>query len=175
MSVPLCGYTLAWNSPGHPDQGRRFTFTPRSLDRWLRSGMGVPVRVDHRGIATSRGITGTVGAARRFRADAYGCLALLDLDDQHEWIADGVRRGWCTGLSGAYDLDATDPPDHQPHPIPLVRALVVRDITVLDATLTEVSLTEQPSDPRCRVLGVGDDALKLWNYEHLDQVTLASV
>src|SRR6266536_4318174 len=167
--TPLVGYALCWDSPGHPDQGRRFTFTRHCLDRWLRSGMGIPVRVDHRGLVSSRGIIDTVGAARRFRADAYGLLTLLELDDDHDWIADGVRRGWCTGMSGGYADLVTDPPDHRPHEFALVRALVVRDLTVLDAALTEVSLTNQPSDPNCRVLAVGDDALKLWGYQDLDQ------
>jgi hypothetical protein len=170
--TPLVGYALCWDSPGHPDRGRRFTFTRHCLDRWLAAEMGVPVRLDHEGIYTSRGITDTVGAARHFRADGYGLLTLLDLDDDHDWLADAVARGHLAGLSGGYADLTTDPPDHQPHEFALVRALVVRDITVLDAALTEVSLTDQPSDPRCRVLGVGDDALRLWNFADLDQIAL---
>jgi hypothetical protein len=171
--TPLVGYALCWDSPGTPDQGRRFTFTRHCLDRWLRSEMGVPVRVDHQGLVSSRGIVNTVGAARHFRADGYGLLALLDLDDDHDWIADAVARGHLAGLSGGYANLTTDPPDHRPHDNLLVRTLVVRDLTVLDAALTEVSLTDQPSDPNCRVLGVGGDALKLWDYQDLDQIALA--
>jgi hypothetical protein len=135
--------------------------------------MGVPVRVDHEGLVSSRGIIDTVGAARQFRADAYGLLALLDLDDEYDWLADSARRGWLWGLSGGYANLTTNPPAHQPHEFALVRALVVRDITVLDASLTEVALTGEPSDPHCRVLAVSDDALKLWDYADLDQIALA--
>jgi hypothetical protein len=173
--IPLAGYCLVWDSPGHPDRGRRFTFTRHSLDRWLAAEMGVPVRLDHEGIYTSHGVTDTVGAARQFRADGYGLLTLLEVDDEYDWLADAVRRGWCTGLSGGYGDMTTNPHDHRPHEHALVRALVVRDISVLDAALTEVSLTDQPSDPNCRVLGVGDDALRLWNYQDLDQIALATV
>jgi phage head maturation protease len=172
VTVPLCGYTLCWNSPGHPDAGRRFSFRPHCLDRWLASGMGVPLRVDHQGTVTSRGIVDTVGAARRFRADGYGLLTLLELDDEHGYLADSVRRGWLWGLSGGYADLTTDPPNHRPHEHALVRHLVVRDFAVLDAALTEVSLTDQPSDPNCRVLGVGDEALELWRYPMLDKIAL---
>jgi hypothetical protein len=166
----LCGYALCWDSPGTPDRGRQFTFTRHSLDRWLRSEIGVPVRVDHEGIYSSHGVTDTVGAARHFRADAYGLLTLLDLDPEHAWLADQVRRGWLAGLSGGYADLTTDPPDHQPHEHALVRHLLVRPFAVLDVALTEVALTAEPSDPNCRVLAVGDDAVALWNYEHVDQL-----
>jgi hypothetical protein len=176
VTIPLVGYAVAWNTPGHPDQGRRFTFGPHALDRFTAAHIGVPLRLDHRAVYSSHGVTNTIGAARQFRPDGYGLRVLAELDPTPlgHALAEQVDHGqWW--LSGAYAIDFSDPEDWRPHANPLVRHLITRDIHVLDATLTELSLTTEPSDPGCLALASGDRALELWARDDLDQFALATV
>jgi phage head maturation protease len=173
VTIPLVGYAVRWNTPGCPDRGRQFTFGPHCLDRFAASGAGVPLRLDHGPVYSSRGVTGTIGAGRRFRVDRFGLVALAELDATplgHS-LAEQVDRGeWW--LSGAYALDFTDPEDWRPHPNALVRHLIVRDIHVEAATLTELSVTTEPSDPGCLALATGERALELFARDDLDQFAL---
>jgi hypothetical protein len=184
----IVGYCLVWErfTPGVP-VGIRYGFDRHSLDNFVASGMGVPLRLAHedtweRGYfdEASRWVGGRmlrqVGACRRWHGDDYGLLTLAEVGPGPlgDTILQAVQRGELWGLSGGYANLLTDPPDAMPHPDRFVAAVAPRDVRVLAATVSEVSLTSEPSDPHSRVLAVGAEAAWVWERRDLLAAVAAS-
>lgn len=147
----LCGFATLFGvrSPSDP-----WVLRSEHFARFVRADAAVPLRVDHDGVVTRRGVLLDIGAVRRFACvttPAEGLLSLAqvaegDIGDNilHE-INDGLRSTWgpgCTwGMSVAAGKHAEDSTSWW---------------------VTEVSLTREPAIEGARILAVGMEALRTW-------------
>lgn len=147
----LCGFATLFgvSSPSDP-----WVLRSEDFARFVRADVGVPLRVDHGGLVTRRGVLLDIGAVRRFAcvttpADGLLCLAQVaegDIGDNilHE-INDGLRSTWGPGCSWGMSVAAGKHAE--------------------DSTswwVTEVSLTHEPAIEGARILAAGAEALRTW-------------
>jgi phage head maturation protease len=172
--TPLVGYPIVFGQASSvlvDQQGRRYRqiVDPAALDDFIALELGCPLRIDHGPTITHRGVQSDVGAVRRWRADRFGVLIYAELDDSPaahglaEAVASGVPQGMSWGATRMHT-------DQQPHWSPLI----TRTIRLLSAGVGEVSVTPQPAFAAAMVLGVGDQAERLWDYPDLAGVALAA-
>jgi phage head maturation protease len=169
--TPIAGYVVAWDVPSGvvaDERGARHRLIceRHALDDYLTLGLGAPLAVQHSPIFTSRGVQASIGTMRHFRPDAFGLLALGDLDDSEvaASVERSIRQGWLWAFSVGWATDAEIP--LYPH------GLVIPTVRMTRAAIREVSVTERPGWPDAKILGVGETAEFVWDHPDLASVAL---
>jgi hypothetical protein len=136
----VVGYATCYGAHSHVA-----AFTPHSFTRFLATGLGAHLRLDHQPIINSRGVQDHIGTIRQFASITHpqpGLLALGSFNNTEagQGLRDAVAGDlyeW--GLSvgvWAYDGEAWG--------------------------IGEVSLTRNPAHRMARVLAIGPTAIRTW-------------
>ena len=143
----LVGLATPYNQSSYND-GR--VWRAEQFDDFIARGMGIPVRLNHGPLISSRGCIRYIGKARAFASvvtPVDGLLGLVELDDgpeMDELLADLGRLDSFSYLPGCWGLslgahvwdDACEP--------------------------FEISIVYQPAHPDARILAAGPRALEVW-------------
>jgi hypothetical protein len=133
-------------------------FAPEMFKRFLDLEMGLPLRVEHGSLLTSKGAIRYVGAVRKFHVIDYPVHGLLILAELHDDPA-----GWSNEL--LHDLAAIASQQWLPQAWALSIGAHIGEGTVLPY---EISLTQSPADHDAKILAVGAEAIT--TFELLSEV-----
>jgi hypothetical protein len=119
---------------------------------FVASGFGVPVRLSHGPLITSRGAIRFIGAARKFVSVVYptpGLLMLAELDDDPAGFNDELLA----------DLSALNGHQYLPSCWGLSLGVTYTDEL---AWPYEVSICHEPAHEDAKILAVGAEAVRTW-------------
>src|SRR6476659_6141332 len=145
----LVGLATTYDVPARDDGSR---WSAEEFKDFVDAELTVPLMLNHEPIINSWGITPSVGTVRRFASVEYpvkGLLCLAEVGAADGW-GDSILRDVGKALSQEY--------------LPSAWGMSVRasNIEARQWWLTEVSITRRPAYSDAKILGIGPDALDIW-------------
>jgi hypothetical protein len=146
----VCGIGTVYGQPS-PNDGR--SWSAAQFDEFVSLEVGLPLRVDHGILLNSHGVIASVGTVRRFQHITFPTKGLLILAEI------GSAEGFGDQLLS--DLTSMTQQSWLPQTWGLsVGALLAEDGAVWPY---EFSICRRPAFSDCKILGVGVEAINVWD------------
>jgi hypothetical protein len=145
----ICGIATVYGQPS-PNDGR--SWSAAQFQQFLELETAIPLRVDHGPLFNSHGVIAHVGMVRRFASVTYPVTGLLILAEVHD--AEGY------GDQLLHDIEVQLSQTWLPAGWAFSVGALVTDEIVMPH---EISVTRSPAYADARILGVGADAMNVWD------------